>query len=254
MDLNIWGNISDLTSVDGDLVCKHTGGRHLDRIRPVVVVEAEGVSEVKDSILGDLGRVVSNIEMCWFHSSLSDVVRDEEEVKLSIDDFWLLYESLVDISTLGWVLIVSGLRIEESLSDSLVNDDQSYSRGLSIGVALSETVFVGNDDLELLKFIVDDLLSHWVTDSISVDENVVRHTFVVFLVCLESWVEVFLKNAWLNDLLAFLTLRTSLSVVLAHMWIIGGTKSDDTLLALVTNIDANKHSFLRDLGSEVHPP
>lgn len=132
VDVNIRGNVSDLTSVDGDLVCKHTGGRHLDRVWPVVVVEAEGVGEVKDCILRNLGRVVSYVEMSWLDSSLSDIVRYQEEVKLSVNNLGLLDKSLVYIGTLGWVLEFSCFSIKESLSDSLVYNDECDVRRNSL--------------------------------------------------------------------------------------------------------------------------
>lgn len=132
VDVNIRGNVSDLTSVDGDLVCKHTGGRHLDRVWPVVVVEAEGVGKVKDCILRNLGRVVSYVEMSWLDSSLSDIVRYQEEVKLSVNNLGLLDKSLVYIGTLGWVLEFSCFSIKESLSDSLVYNDECDVRRNSL--------------------------------------------------------------------------------------------------------------------------
>ena len=54
VNVHIGGNVAYLTSVDGDLVCKHAGCWHLDRVRPVVVAEAEGVSKVKNRVLGNL--------------------------------------------------------------------------------------------------------------------------------------------------------------------------------------------------------
>ena len=53
MQIDIVGNVSNFTSVDGDLVSQHAWGRDLNGIRPVVIVVAESVGEVQDSFLGD---------------------------------------------------------------------------------------------------------------------------------------------------------------------------------------------------------
>ena len=87
MKIHVRWNVTDLTSVDGDLVRKHTRCRNLDGISPVVVVVAESVGEVQDCILGYLGCVGSDIEMSWFYSSLSHRVRNKEKVEGSIHDF-----------------------------------------------------------------------------------------------------------------------------------------------------------------------
>ena len=51
-----------------------------------------------------------------------------------------------------------------------------------------------------------------------------------------------------------MSLRTSLSVVLTHILIVCGDETNDTLLALVTNVDTNKHGLVGDLRAEVHSP
>lgn len=49
--VDVGRDVSYLTSIDGNLVSQHARGGNLDRIRPVVVVVAQGISEVKDCIL-----------------------------------------------------------------------------------------------------------------------------------------------------------------------------------------------------------
>jgi len=66
--------------------------------------------------------------MCRFHRTLRHGVRHQEEVKLTVLDFRLLHEALVDVCALRRVLnkLVAPLRLpllEESLSNALVNDD-----------------------------------------------------------------------------------------------------------------------------------
>ncbi len=45
-----------------------------------------------------------------------------------------------------------------------------------------------------------------------------------------------------------------MGVVLAEVLIVGCDKTDDTLLALVADINTNEHSFLGDLFAEAHSP
>lgn len=72
MEVNIRGNVSDLATIDCDLISQHAGCRNLNRIWPVVIVVAEGIGEVQNSILRDQGRVLCNIEMGGFNSTLGD--------------------------------------------------------------------------------------------------------------------------------------------------------------------------------------
>ena len=51
-------------------------------------------------------------------------MRNQEEVEFSINDFALLYEPIVDIGALGWVLNACvRAHLEESLPYSLVYDN-----------------------------------------------------------------------------------------------------------------------------------
>lgn len=93
--------------------------------------------------------------------------------------------------------------------------------------------------------MADNLSSHGIADSVSVDENVVWQISIVMISeGLECTLEIFLKNTRADDLLSFLALRACLSVVLAHMFVVGCTESNDTLLTLVANINTNKHCLL----------
>ena len=72
MEVNIRWNVTDLATIDGDLVSQHAGCRDLNRIWPIVIIVAEGISKVQNGILGDQGRVLCNIEMGGFNSTLSN--------------------------------------------------------------------------------------------------------------------------------------------------------------------------------------
>ena len=71
---------------------------------------------------------------------------------------------------------------------------------------------------------------------------------------LKSTLEVTLEHTRANNLLTFLSLRTSLCVVLAHVLIISCTESNYTLLAFVANIDTDQHRLPGDLCAEVQSP
>ena len=132
--VNAWRDISDLTSVDGNLVGQHAWCWDLDGIRPVVVVVTKSVGEVEDSILGDQGGVLGDIEMSGLHGSLGNLMGHEEEIEFAVDDFWLLNEPSINISTLRWVENLSlwmawaSSLLKESLSNSLVDNNEGNVR------------------------------------------------------------------------------------------------------------------------------
>lgn len=97
--------------------------------------------------------------MSWLNSSLSHIVRDEEEVELPVYDLRLLNEALINVGSWGWVQDLRSSLFEESLSYSLVNDDKCDLRSFLIVFSL-KSVLISTDLFELFKFIVDNLLSH----------------------------------------------------------------------------------------------
>lgn len=239
MKVNIWRNIAYFASIYSDLICQHTRCWNFDWIWPIIVVEAKSVSEIEDCILWNLGSIFSNIKMSRLDCSLGHIVWYKEKVEFAINHLWLFNETLIDISPLRRINeFFSFIDVEESLSNSLVHDNES-----NIWVSwmvLLNSVLVSNNFLELFKFIFNDLLSHWVTDSISIDENMVGHlAFVKISVGLKRSLEIILKNCWRNNFLTFLPLRACLGIILAKIWIIGGYKPNNTLFSLVTNIDTN---------------
>lgn len=54
--------------------------------------------------------------------------------------------------------------------------------------------------------------------------------------------------------MTFLRLRGSLGVVLAHVSVVGGAKTDSTLFTLVTHINTNEHGLVRDFRTKLHAP
>jgi hypothetical protein len=51
VQINIRWNVSDLTAINGNFVSQHAWSWDLDRIWPVIVIEAESISKVEDSVL-----------------------------------------------------------------------------------------------------------------------------------------------------------------------------------------------------------
>jgi len=127
-------------------------------------------------------------------------VGHKEEVELTIDDFGLLDEAIVDVGTLGrvvdvWLLAIVLLSLlEESLANTLVHDDQRDLRGsYSVffrNAFLADGVLHSHNLVELGEFLVNDLLAHGITDTITVDENVLWHLVVEIPVALEGTLEV----------------------------------------------------------------
>jgi len=260
VEIHIAGDGANLRAEPGNLVGEHAGGRDLDRVVPVVVVVAEGVREVQDGHLADLGRVLRNVEMRRFDRTLCHRVRHEEEIELAIDDLGLLDEARVDVGTLRRVVdkvltVVTGSLLEESLSHTLVHNDQGDFRdGLSGGLRIA-SVLHGDDAIELLQLLVNDLLAHGVTDTVTVDEDVGGEASVVELaVGLEGAREVVRQDGGRDDLLALDRLRASLCVVLAHVGVVRGTEANRRLFTLVADVNAHKHGLLGDLRAEGHTP
>jgi hypothetical protein len=132
VEVNIRWNVADLAAIDGDLIGEHARSGDLDGVWPVVVVVAQSIGEVQDCFLGDERCVLCNVEVGWFHGALGDSVGNEEEVESAFDNLSLLDEAVINVGTLRRVedvsLVTAVSLLEESLSDSLVDDDESDVR------------------------------------------------------------------------------------------------------------------------------
>jgi hypothetical protein len=112
-------------------------------------------------------------------------------------------------------------------------------------VLLIKAIFIPDNLVELLKLMANDLSSHGISNTVSVDENVIwEGTVVVISKCLESTLEVLLEHARADDLLALLALGTRLGVVLAHVLVISCAETDDALFTFMANIDSDKHCLI----------
>lgn len=79
--------------------------------------------------------------MGWLYRTLSHSVRDQEEVELTVDNFSLLDEALVHISTCRWVANAIAIITEESLANAFVNNNKSNLRGLNSMFGIESVLF-----------------------------------------------------------------------------------------------------------------
>ena len=155
--------------VVSNLVGILTRSGNFDRARPVGVHVAELVSEVLYVALGKVfGFVEADVEVSRGNASLGGLLRYEEEVEADVV-LLILNQALID-DTSWWRIadIITSFRSldEHTLVDPLVNYDQSNGRNLSdLVVEWLEHL------LELPDFFFDDLVSHTLADSISVNDN-----------------------------------------------------------------------------------
>lgn len=131
--------------------------------------------------------------MSWFDSTLSNIMRYQEEIEFSIYNLRLLYETLINIGSWRRINDLAICFLKESLSDSFVNNNESYFwSGLD---TIFKAILISTDLFKLLKFIVNNLFSHGITNTISINENVIRHISIIEIsVSLESTREIFLEN------------------------------------------------------------
>jgi hypothetical protein len=178
--------------------------------------------------------------MNWSDTSLSGLLWHQVEVELLIA---IVVLDKLRVDDASWLRVV-GLTIsasnEHSLVDSLVHDNKSDWRwATDLVVEWSESF------LELSDLLLNDLVSHLSTNSISVDQDLGwLFTFVVQLKAFNGFnqasVEVFF------DKLLVLGLDDDVRVISGLVGICGGNKSNDTLLTCVTNIDTDDHDLFLD--------
>ncbi len=123
---------------------------------------------------------------------------------------------------------------KESLSDPLV-DDNHRNEGLSLG----GVVGLVDGLAELSDLLLEDLPSHGITDTISVDDEVLRVISVVVVETSESTFDAVLQLA--VDDLSTLRLNDALRVVLTATLVDSGTETDNGVGACMTHVNANKH-------------
>ena len=98
----------------------------------------------------------------------------EEEIECAVYYFGLLHESVVNVGTLRRVTNcgICTSHLEESLSYSLIYYNESVLRMLLLLVGI-ETILLLDNFLKLLKLVIDYLLSHRITTTVTIDENMI---------------------------------------------------------------------------------
>ena len=86
VEREVGGSVADLGPINSHAISQHARSRHFNAVWPVVIIVAQSISEVEDSVLGYAGGVLGDIEVRGLDSTLSGRVRNEEEVELPIDD------------------------------------------------------------------------------------------------------------------------------------------------------------------------
>lgn len=155
--------------VVSDLVGILTRSWDFDGARPIRVHVAELVSEVFYVALRQiLGLVETNVEVSRRNTSLGGLLRDKEEVEAHVF-LVVLDQSLID-DTSWWriadIITSFGSLDEHTLVDPLVNYDESNRR--DAGDLVVEWL---EHLLELPDLFLDDLVSHALADTISVDDD-----------------------------------------------------------------------------------
>ena len=98
-------------------------------------------------------------------------------------------------------------------------------------------------------------MSHGISNTISVDEDVLWELSLVEVpVALEGTLVVLLQDVARDNFSSFDWLSACLGEVLAHIGIICGDVSNDTLSSFMADVNTNEHCFPRDFGTEVHSP
>ena len=219
----------------GDLVSVLAWRRHLDGTAPVEVEVAQVVGQRLQLLLVHLRVVVGHKEVHWQHTSLRSLLADEEEVVGVVVVFSSALDDLgVDDGSrrrIGDVVLTS----EESLVDSLVDDDES-DFGRSSSAELLQ------DRLQSLQLTAHDLVPLRVTHSISVNDDVVGVVFVLDLVLSQGIGVAFLQLhlVFIRNLLSFF-LVIHIGVVFGVVFVESGAEPDDTLVASVAHVHTHQH-------------
>lgn len=71
-------------------------------------------------------------------------MRDQEKVKLTVDNFSLLNEALVHISSSRWVANAVAIVAEESLANAFIYNNKSNLRGFNSMFGIESVLFGDN--------------------------------------------------------------------------------------------------------------
>lgn len=175
--------------------------------------------------------------MSWCNTALSSLLWNHEEVKAEIGVI-ILNKNRVDNRAWRWILdLLSFLgEHEHPLVDSLVDDNKSHRRLTKLVVRVLENL------LELRDFLIYDLISHALSNTVSVNDDLVWKSSVSSLITVKCLLHG-LVELLLNDFLTF-ALDDDVRVVLGEKIVSSCCKSNDRFTSSMANIDTNDHDFV----------
>lgn len=203
-----------------DLVGVHARGWDLDGSGPVEVVVAQVIGQPLDDCLLKGRVIVGNIEVSGKDTTLSCCLGDKVEIVLRLRVL-VLYNGLINQAPRGGILDSTLLILdEESLSDPLVDNDHC-----DVGLLLGQVVGLIDGLSELNNLLLKNLASHAITDSISVDNEVLWVVSMLFTEMSKRPLDGILQLL-VYDLLPF-ALEDPVTVVLAPRFVDSGTETDN---------------------------
>lgn len=151
-----------------NLMGVHTWSRDLDGPGPVEVVVAEVEGELLDHFFLQGGVVEGHVEVGWQNTPLGCELGHQVKIILDVR-VSILHDLVVNQASRGRVLKCTVLTLnKESLSDPLVDDDNSYVR-----LFLCQVVGLIDSLSDLGDFLLEYLSSHGITNTIPVDDEVI---------------------------------------------------------------------------------
>lgn len=226
-----------------DLVCVHARSGHLDRTRPVEVVVAQVEGQLLDHFLLQGGVVESNVEVGWQDTPLGCELGHQVEIILDVRVI-ILHDLVVNQAPRRWVLNGSIFTLnKEPLSDSLVDDDNSDVRLL-----LGEVVGLMDSLSDLSDLLLEDLSSHGITNTISVDNEVIREISMALSKATHCSLKSLLKL--LVDYLLASLLTDLLRIVLTQLLVDRSTETDNRSGSRVADVHTNQHGVRQQFLGE----
>lgn len=228
----------------GDLVRVLARSWHLDGTGPVEVEVAQGERKLLQLDLLHGGLVKRHMEMGGKDAALVSTGGRHEEIELLsvtvlivVRGTGSLDEGAIDDATGGRVLQVAlSVLDEEALRDALVHHDEGDARLLTVTVNLREHL------LELGDLRGDNLVSHGITNTVSVDDEVGGQ---VRLVSLLEGLDGSLEGVAHLTTHNFLTLRLhdELGEVLGQLGVDRSGESHNGGRTRMADIDTNEHGL-----------
>ena len=205
---------------------------------PIGVSVAQWIGEILKIVLWDVIRLIHTYEeMGGSDTTLCGLLWYQEEVKALVVVL-VLHKLAVDDTTRLWVWGFSiAVLNEHSLVDPFVDHDKGDGWHWKLVVERLNCL------LELGDFLGNDLVSHLLSHSVSVDDDFGRlHSLVVVCILPDGVHQTSIKVFFDNFLILFLD--NDVGEVRGALSISWGRKTNNRLLSCMTHIDTNDHDSL----------